>query len=598
MLAAAGAAKADAPAAVPVESPVGQLRLAVEDLSLRVNPAESVFTRYVSIFNVPKESRPNWRRSFRLVLNKTSMARVPVPEFEVPGSDGTLFRLNVATAPNWTRVAWALVADRDYLFREVPFGPLPHRETQYGRLVTGAQQNPKTFAAGFLLNGPQLFRDLLESDRAASSYDLLYGLERHPDPDAGDKFVAVGDAGPEPVRPAARPWAGGVWPLDGKVYPAGAFEWVPQAELDAWKKAHAAWSEKARPKTGRVLPARPVSVADAGKGKANFPETGVEFERKWGAEVGKDELAKLLIDPRVGGIAAGRESDDKTGSFVALHDRAIRLVQTRFGWAGRTYDVFENTGDKDHLSRFREIALGDAKADGGELLASLPNGGQASLLVNGEDKRVEIAATTLAQIFSDKIDTRYRDVRNGAAGSCFGCHGVSNGFIPFVERFKEMVEKGVKANVYDPVEAQKVTDFYFGLERQIKGWQNPYASFLEVTTRDGKGKSWTGAEAWVQVRGFRDAYDAPVTLEVAAVEVGLPVEVLRQRIMGPREGQGAVEARLNQLATGQKVPRRTWERDTFSQLCVFLDASKPGAAPPLVDPKVLEAGYAKFGVKP
>ena len=181
---------------------------------------------------------------------------------------------------------------------------------------------------------------------------------------------------------------------------------------------------------------------------------------------------------------------------------------------------------------------------------------------------------------------------------CVACHAPVGGFNAFTEQVRDSIERGIKANVLDAREAQVVTDFYLTWERQVKTWRAPYADFTEAATRGPDGKSWTGLQAWERMRDARDWYDRPVTIEVAAAELGLEPEGLRKQLLGRHEGDGPVEMRLNQLAIGKAVPRRTWEADVAGRLALFLAASRPGAPPPLVDPKVLETAYTRFGVKP
>ncbi len=571
-----------------IESPAGQVQCCCIDLASRVAPEDAPYVMYLSIFTVQAAERPSFRRKFRGILNHWSGSRSLVQEFDVPESKGTLFRIDIRQALCWTRVGWYVVANRDYLFRE-PL--LPHRETQFARLVTGREQDPKTLAAGFVVNAYQLFRDGIESNRSSTYYDLLYASERHPDPDGGK--IEFATLPREPIKPVAKPWEGGVWPPDGKQYPAGSFTYVHLEDQDEYDKKLAAF--KAGITKADVLPKRPISIKDAGKGIANFPDKGVDFERRWGAEIDAKTIKTLLIDPRIGGIAAGTDGDAKNGSYVALNDRAIRIIPTIFGWSARTFDVFENSGEKDHLERFREIALGDAKADAGEILASLPNGAQAALLVNGEDKRVEIANSAAAQIRSDKIDPRYRDVRTHMG--CIGCHAPNGGFIAFTEQYKDSIEKGIKSKILDGYEAARIRDFYFSWEKSIKRWRDPYENFIESATRTEKDKPWTGAQFWEQVKRSRDGYDSPVTIETVAFEFGMPVETMRLKILGKTEKDSPIDIRLNNLAIGKSMPRRTYEVDVAFKLNLWLDVHKDKEEPikTLLAPALIDDAIRKFG---
>ncbi len=56
-------------------------------------------------------------------------------------------------------------------------------------------------------------------------------------------IAALAFAMSEPQAPKGIPWPGGVWPADGKEYPAGSFIWIKKAELDAYLIAHAKWAD-------------------------------------------------------------------------------------------------------------------------------------------------------------------------------------------------------------------------------------------------------------------------------------------------------------------------------------------------------------------
>ena len=584
-------------------TPSGQIRLVAHDIATRIkDPTQAPFYQWISFIARPGDKEPydiqTFRRVFKYILNKTNGSRGAVNEFEIPGSDGYLIRIDIRNAANWTRAGWEVVGNRDYLFRE-PW--IPHRETEFIRLACGVKQDPKTLAAVKVVNGFQLFRDLTETNRQdpkgvnSTYYDLLYAAERHPDGELAFEVIPKPVATPEPKEPVGIPWPGGVWKDDGKFYPAGAFTWVKAEEKAAYEKDLAAW--KAARADSTVLPR--VGVA-GGKGIKNFPATGADFEKRWGAEVKADDLKKFLIDPRFGGIAVGGENNAKGGSYVALNDRAIRLKKTDFGWAARTFDVFENTGDRDHLERVLEIAQGKIAFDAGELLATLPNGAQAAMLVNGQDERVEVAASTAAQVSKPKID-KLADVRT--AGSCWVCHGASNGFIPFSEALQESIRNGLAAKPNDEKLGTQVRDFYTEWEKQIRSLQEPYQFYVEaMTSTKAEPKGWTSPTAVKEFQKARDAYDLPVTLDVAAREFGMTGKDLGKLLLDLSQGQGplreSIKTRVNQLATGrQPIPRRTWEVDVAQQIGFILSATvlKEEPIKELMSAELWADAYKRFG---
>lgn len=51
-------------------------------------------------------------------------------------------------------------------------------------------------------------------------------------------------AAQQPQKPAGIPWPGGVWPKDGKEYPAGSFTWIKQADWDKYVAEKAKWDKE------------------------------------------------------------------------------------------------------------------------------------------------------------------------------------------------------------------------------------------------------------------------------------------------------------------------------------------------------------------
>jgi hypothetical protein len=620
------------------ETPTGQLVLALTDLTVKVRPEEAPFAVYVSFaWSPPGVTRAEFRRAFRHEINKRNGGTVVVPEVEVDGPRGTvattpectLIRFFTTDCPNWTRTAWRLVADRDYLFREAPLGTLPHRETHYGRIVCGIAQNEKTLAAGYIVNASQLYRDMMELDRSQTGHDLLYAAERHPDPDGGKvEFVAVTnpaeavpvDPGPEPKKPPVRSWPGGYWPAvpnwtvtdhlmaGHKWYPRGEFEYYDEDAMKAyqrdharWKEAKAAWDKAPKGKAAKgvpFVPKRPISVKDAGQGKADFPATLIDFQARWGGRKREEKLKLFLFDPAVGGIALGADSGPEGSTVAAGGDRVVKVEGTEFGWLGTTYDSFEAVDDKDQIERdqFLNITKGIIQFDGGEALASLPLGGQAEFLFDGQERSVTIANTKLAKHLEVKsTDPRYPDVR---VGYCAACHIQTAGFNAFVEQFADSRARGIRFNV--PIEDRPAADqFYSGFQRKVKRWRLPYEEFIDLTTADVTGKPWTGTQTWEAVRKVRDAYDRPIGIAEAAREFGYPVEDFRALLLQEHEGKGAIDVRLNQLATGKLVPRITWQKNVAQKAALWLDlvAPKREGIKEALAPQILDDAIKRFGTK-
>lgn len=237
-----------------------------------------------------------------------------------------------------------------------------------------------------------------------------------------------------------------------------------------------------------------------------------------------------------------------------MNDRAVRISPSRLGGVvTRTFDVNKSEGDRNHLENFGQIALGKVKADGSEILAQLPNGAQAGLLCDGNDKRVELAPSTLAQV-TDAYD-KYKDVRTHM--SCIICHLPNGGFIPFNEQIRATLKAGVILTSGERATDKQVEEFYLSWEKSVKIWQQPYKEFLEETTTEiigGKAVSWDAKRLIENLKYFRDTYDLGVTLETGSRDFGISPDLLKFLILKTRP----VSPQLNRLAVGELVNRDGW----------------------------------------
>lgn len=653
----------DSYANVPTDSPGGALRMCLVDLVVNVKPEDRPYTKYISLFMVktlfgdkaldPREPG-NFRTALRIQLNRVSASNNPVPEVEVDGPRGsafttplcTLIRVNIKFVPNWTRTAWVLVADRDYLFREAPLGLLPHRETQFGRIMCGIQQNAKTLSAGFVLSGWQLFRDTMEKAKVETGHDLLYGYERHPDPDHGViDFIdlskeAVSDKVevPAPAKASypynAKVTADRAFVVDerrvvkkelhsgdgfqvtnkpneyGYVYgvtgkgksgspPVEGFILVDSIAFDPDRNPKPATEAPKVVKGAKgvpLAPKRPISVDDANKGRKDFPATLDDFQKRWGVRAREEKLKTFLFDTSVGGIALAADSAETGGSFVAAGgDRVVKIENGEFGVVMTTFDSFASVDENDQIERDQWFLIveGKIKFDGGESLATMPNGMQAEFLFNANKESVNIADTRLAKHL-EKVssDPRYPDVR---VGFCASCHAGTDGYNTFVEQYTDTKSRGVKFNVPTGRE-QEVQDFYEGWQKKVRRWQLPYQEFREIVGTGGKAVA--GKEMWSVMMAWRDRYDKPVDIKYVAAEFGYKADDLREILMQKVESQGPPQTRLNQLVVDKSVPKRTYEANVSGAAALWIDLVKPKheKVRELVAPQVLEDAIKRFGI--
>lgn len=308
--------------------------------------------------------------------------------------------------------------------------------------------------------------------------------------------------------------------------------------------------------------------------KTNFPANEIDWNEFFGIKEVQAFLARQKIDVTRGAIVAGSRDDPARGSIVARNNRVVTILPTPYGVAMKTFDVAKTADGKDYIEFPGEVAVGKIPFDAGELLASLPNGGQAGLLINGQGIRTEVAPTTFAH---NKADARFVDVRTMMG--CVTCHAPDGGLIPPRDQFAEVLKDGIDLKVKDRVQRNKIRAFFLDWQEAVKGWQRPYLRLVERTTADRAGKALAAGLLVREFLAFRNWYDDPVTSRQAARELGLAEPELRLL------ASVSPKARLLQLTQGKAVPRDTFEANVFRELGLLLDASRHPEKRPVVPMK-------------
>lgn len=476
------------------------------------------------------------KQAARWWLHQLSTGPAYVAPVEVPGSEGTLWRLDIRD------YGWNAAARRAVSLRE-PYTREPHvdhgqaallrnfigekRAEVVERLVSaGGREEAVTSPVVGVVRADWVFRDTLETDRSPSYYDLLYARKRFP----GDHYVTE-----EYVEKGEREWwPGGTDPSDGRHYAAG-------------------WYRRRVRKTRRVL---------VRGGRVDFPKTEDEFNDFWGAKAAQDFFKRQKIDVTRGVVVPGSRDDPVRGSVVARNNRVLTFVDTPFGVWMKSFDVRRTSRAEDFIERPGEVVLGKIRQQATELLASTPPGGQTAFLADGQGKRTEIADGRFTHPRSP--DTRTPDVRT--AMSCVVCHAPDGGVIEPRNLFKDFLKSGVDLNVKDRALRNQIRAFFLEWEHRLKGWRGPYLRLIERATSDPASglAPLTPAALVAEFLAFRDWYDDPVTPEQAAHELGVPTEELKRYAASVKSG------RAGALAQGMDTPREVWERDLYLRLALAL----------------------------
>lgn len=530
--------------------PDATCRLVLQDLEKNVPEYRRPFTRYLSFTHrvsdaqLIKECRHSafWINT----LSTQKLITLPTP---VPGSGGKLFRIDIEDY-GWNTPAWRAVAAREPYHREPWINP---GVAKLVRDLIGELPDVATFHVFAVVRGDWFFRETAETDRSTSYYDLLYAKFRFTE--IGKAIVTVLQEGAtrKVKKEIIVPWKGGVWPDDGKNYPAGSFTHKQTVEVE-----------------------EPVVLQDQKSNNGStifkfvdFPKNKKDWDKAWDLDSGlfiKDKKFKVAN----GAVAIGMGDDPKRGSAVARNNRLLVLQGHPNCLGGsnlESYDVIDPTGEKDFVQNAPKLAQGNIQYDAQELLLSLPNGAQAALLTANGDNRVEFADPRVA-IDGDLLDRRVR-----TPGSCVVCHAASYGVIPPINMVKEFFGVGGKTDVFFNIKNKDLErdfrGFFYDWEHNIEPvLQAPYKSMIERSTYYGKEKPFTGVEIAKLTEELRRKYDASLNLAHVALETGMTEQEVKTI------GAESPRAWIGVLLRGESIPRRVWEKTEFAELMKLWTVAK------------------------
>lgn len=495
---------------------------------------------FLTFYAIPGPDRDAWVRGLQWWANFLSFNAREQLLLPVPGSGGRVFALRLS-GYHWNRWAVLAVARRDPYMREPDVST--HEATRLRRFTGSRQEKADRPHCDGMVRADWFFRETVEADRSPAYYDLLYAKFRfkpRPPPE-----------GPKPADVRRDPrYPQHVW-VDGK-----------------WLSAEA-WAADPRSRPAQISEPPP---GDPGFLFEDFPKDEEDWEKAFGISDQKRLFKAQQIDPRRGAVVAGGRDDPKRGSIVARNNRFLEIVPitTRLGGVAlETYDASESAGDQNYAEEHPNLVLGKIVSKAGELLATLPNGAQAALLINDKKRRAETADNRFAIDRTDPLDARVR-----TPGSCVMCHGPDAGFIEPRNLIPELLRAGVASKVKDPAHKDLIESFFLGWEEEVAVYRGPWKTLLARTSKGPDGKPWTEAEAVAWFGRARAWYDSPVDPRQAARETGFPEPLLK--LVASRSDR----IDLGGLAVGRPISRVTWERQSYGELMLLADAAKDPDAHP------------------
>jgi hypothetical protein len=147
-------------------------------------------------------------------------------------------------------------------------------------------------------------------------------------------FAAAAAEKPQP--PKGSPWPGGVWPKDGKEYPAGSFTWIKQADWDKYVAEKAKW-DKANPQAGTGTEA--LDEVNAVRAQRGLPAFRYDEALTQGAQACAQHRADRLIQ--------GHTSNDFAFLPAGAHASAggCAAWEPSMGWGSCcTYERYSEAG--------------------------------------------------------------------------------------------------------------------------------------------------------------------------------------------------------------------------------------------------------------
>lgn len=509
---------------LPTTDPELECRAAITYLE-KLDYEDRLNTRLFSSYDVDSADQSDFDKLFPLANRQLTLNpnRRVVP-IRIPGSN-TLWAIDLRSM-GWNDASWRAVALRDKAFRE-PWVSNPTARRLRGLI---GENQPENYHVVGVVSAFGFYRRTYDTFGSSDYYDLLFAEQRYP------------KDGKTEGRIVLKYHPGGIDKADGKVNPAGWYEYV------------------------RYFPTRKL---------VNFPKNQDEWLGAFlgGVKGEAFETQMKLLKATRGAVMKGSEDDRKGGSFVARNNRLVfmRPSPVKVGALyGETFDVNRSAGKKD----LEENAFTDQDRDkkrvirdGGELIMTLPGGdGIATLVINAKGDRVEVVPPEIA---IHTRDPRNRQVRNGSM-ACLACHGDAYGWIPL----NNVIEKStpdeidvkfrdVKTGVKDRQAAEDFDSFFMGWQDDFKGARETTKTYwLQATGTEAQkyADGMTGASIANISLQLKWKYDDPLDMAQMVRETGLPEGILR--VAASR----LTLRRAIDVARKAEVTRAAWDDDIFPEI--------------------------------
>lgn len=452
--------KADPVKKIAVKDTASAAYAALVDLNERVPPGDWPYTRYLSLYEVPKAQRDDHIRVFNFWLNSLSRNAKIYLATRVPGTDDALLRINTYDY-QWDPKVWDKLAEesRYYLAKQVRTRKVADVE-EYEEPVYKTEKETVLVPDGYGRYTQQVREKKV----------LVKTVKKTREVAVRDQQETVLTVGP----------------------------WIePRVAADLIQKTQSVFP---------VLPAREF-----------LDETSEDKFYGQFLNLGKTEADFFKVidaDP----AAVARLQSDRQGtvtfSGVTLKNRRLTRLPTRATVQGGYFWFSTDARDDVAAKNYLEILLdrGPSNFDATEQIASLANGLQVYALFNNKGERQGEAPPDIA---GDKSSTS-NDLRVRNPISCVRCH--VDGIIPFKSVFPQL-RKSIRIDAYKRDDLYRLDQLYGSdIHDTFEPDQKVYAAAIKKVA----GKEWTPAKvAQLYASIYHEWDEQPVTVDVAAADLGV-----------------------------------------------------------------------------
>jgi hypothetical protein len=595
----------------------------------KIEPNERPYYRFVDFPTDSDESLHDAVYYFHATLPSVSRGSAPVRPYPVDKA-GRIWAIDLRLT-RWTPKAFQAVTRIETHYRE------PHADhvlAETMRQAIGIEPDgTRTPHVEGLVPGRWFVREIMETDRRddpndQAYYNLLYARERF-----GDVFDKSYKSAPKVEKTdsgTGYPWnarvaveRADVWQVEGGVRksaitlgkgsgftvtnPAdpGWYYGKTRSGIEGWILAN---TIERIPPDDKQLSTERYTKGDYFIDR-NFPRDFDDWNKVWGGKAVQDFLDEQKIFKRNGAVVAGSRNVRGGGSIVSYHDRVIAFTRGGTGLLMRTWDFKKTAGRGNVANQPFQVALADLQEDAGEHIVEKEDGYPAWLLTNAakaKRKRLEIGASDIVHASMPgqvSVLTHY---------TCIYCHAPDSIILaPSNKKVINAMKGGVDLLARSPEEKDYIEAFFDNLDEKLEKrkydtYRFPFEVALKkATVNKLEPEGWTGEKWAKQTVDFRDWYDDPVSLDLAAAELGVSrLSVMLACLVEHQfriAGKDADAFDSGSLFFDFPVPRDAWDDDLFPRLAAILafarDAEVGDSALWFLSPDDVRYPYERFSME-